>query len=96
MLAVRLVGLAELGRPAHVAELEEALAADFYHVRVLDETHPQFGSLSAEDFPEHLVVGRFVRLLEDRIAEADTESEQRQLEQALQLGIALLQGRSVL
>ena len=96
MLTVKVLGLAELGSGVDEQELVEELAAEFYHIACHDESHPQLESISSDDFPEQLVVGKFVRMMETRIAEAAGEPERRRAEQALQLGVALLKGRRVL
>ena len=96
MLTVRLLGLAALGSSVDELALAEELAPDFYHVRCLNDSHPQMASISSGDFPEQLVVGKFVRIMEEQIAAAVGETERRRAEHALQLGVALLQGRSVL
>lgn len=96
MLTVTIEGLAPLGTAVDPAGLEAMLANHFHHVRVQDQTHPEAEAIALEAYPETLILGRFVRLMGDRIADAEGDSERRRLEQALQLGVALLEGRSVL
>jgi len=96
MLKVRLCGLADLGAVLDTEKLEHELSPRFYHVECSDRSHPQLETISADDFPEELVVGRFVRLMQSRIEEATDDTQRRLAEQALQLGVALLQGRRVL
>jgi hypothetical protein len=95
MLSVTLHGLMELGTALDTKQLEQELAPSFWHFECSDESHPPIDQISSDDFPEELVVGRFVRLMQARLAAAP-EGERRRLEQALQLGVALLQGRRVL
>ena len=59
-----------------------------YHVRVSDEDFVQL--------PERLVVGRFARHMRSRLEEAGSEEERQEIEDALQLGVALLQGKDVI
>jgi DNA repair exonuclease SbcCD nuclease subunit len=78
-------------------DLVEELAADYffvcppvrdYHLRVTDEDFVQL--------PERMVVGRFARHMRSRLEEAGTEEERQEIEDALQLGVALLQGKDVI
>jgi len=59
-----------------------------YHVRVSDQNLVQL--------PERLVVGRFARHMRSRLEEAGSEGERQEIEDALQLGVALLQGKDVI
>jgi exonuclease SbcD len=96
MLKIRLCGLADLGVVLDTEKLEQELANRFYHVECSDQSHPQLTSASPDDFPAELVVGKFVRLMQSRIEDAADDTQRRLAEQALQLGMALLQGRRVL
>jgi DNA repair exonuclease SbcCD nuclease subunit len=96
MLKVTLSGLVGLGEVLDAEKLAQELGSDFYHVECSDQSHPQVASISAEAYPEELVVGKFVRLMQARIEEATDEAASRRAEQALQLGVALLQGKEVL
>ncbi len=78
-------------------DLIEELAGDYffvcppvrdYHVRVSDQDLVQL--------PERLVVGRFARHMRSRLEEAGSEGERQEIEDALQLGVALLQGKDVI
>jgi len=75
----------------------EELAGDYffvcppvrdYHIRVSDQDLVQL--------PERLVVGRFARHMRSRLEEAGSEGERQEIEDALQLGVALLQGKDVI
>jgi len=96
MLKVALSGLVELGAVLNTEEIEQELAPHFYHIECSDHSHPQLATISPDDFPEELVVGKFVRLMQARIEDATDDTQRRQAEQALQVGVALLQGRRVL
>jgi hypothetical protein len=96
MLQITLTGLTDLGTVLDIDALEQELAPAFYHLTCADQSHPQIEAISAEDYPEELVIGRFARLMQERIEQVESESERRRAEQALQLGIALLEGKEVL
>lgn len=59
-----------------------------YHVRLDDEALRQL--------PEQFVVGRYVRIMEARLGAAASEREREELEAALHLGVALLNGKDIL
>jgi len=96
ILQVRLSGLMDLGALLDTERLEQELASHFYHIECADQSHPQLLTISPDDFPEELVIGKFVRLMQARIEAAADDIARRRLEQALQLGVALLQDRRVL
>ena len=96
MLRVTFSGLVELGVVLDTERLAQELASDFYYIECSDQSHPQHASISTEDFPEELVVGKFVRLMQARIEDTADDAECRRTEQALQLGVALLEGKEVL
>jgi hypothetical protein len=47
-----------------------------------------------QNFPEETVTGRFLRIIEKRIATASNEEDKLLYEEVLKVGFALLQGRS--
>jgi DNA repair exonuclease SbcCD nuclease subunit len=96
MLRVTLGGLAELGMVLDSERLEQELAPHFYHVECAGQFHPQLATISLDDYPEELVIGKFVRLMQSRVEGAADDMQRRLAEQALQLGVALLKGREVL
>ena len=96
ILKVTLSGLMDLGAVLDTESMEQGLAPYFYHIECSDQSHPQLATISPDDFPEELVAGKFVRLMQARIEDAADETQRRRAEQALQVGVALLQGRRVL
>jgi DNA repair exonuclease SbcCD nuclease subunit len=96
MLKVTLCGLAQLGAVLDTEKLEQELTPHFYHIECSDQSHPQLEAISLDDYPEELVVGKFVRLMQSQIDNAADDTQRRQAERALQLGIALLEGKEVL
>jgi len=96
MLKVTLGGLAELGVVLDTEKLEQELAPHFYHIECASQFHPQLATISPDDYPEELVIGKFVRLMQSRMEGAADDTHRGRAEQALQLGVALLKGREVL
>jgi hypothetical protein len=93
---VSLVGLESIGDLLDLEEIRAAVADDFYWLRLSNQAHLQIEKIDPEDYPEGQVIGRYVRTLSEKVKMAEEEKERRIAEQALQLGIALLQGKAVL
>ncbi len=99
MLRVALTGLAPLGTLLDPAQLEEELSPAFYYLACELLCHPELdsvGALDGEFDGGSAVLARFVQMMRERIASADDDASRRRAEEALQLGVALLQGRRVL
>lgn len=94
-LAVVLTGLAPLADRVDPERLREDLAGEFFRLEVRDESHLRPDVIDPEQFPENTVLGRFVRLLQEEIARRDGESR-AVAEDALHLGVALLEGKELL
>jgi DNA repair exonuclease SbcCD nuclease subunit len=90
---VMLEGLCSMDYNLNSQEIEDELSDRFFSLRILDNTHPKLEEVQPKDFPGETVIGRFVRILEKKIAEAN-EEDKVIYEDALKLGFALLQGRN--
>jgi DNA repair exonuclease SbcCD nuclease subunit len=92
ILRVQLTGAVDPRLELSFSELEERLAGEVLHIRWDDQTH------SALDFEalaqEKTLRGRFIRILNERIATA-SEEERAALERARQYGLEALSGREV-
>ncbi|MBM3306914.1 MAG: DNA repair exonuclease [Candidatus Eisenbacteria bacterium] len=92
-----LTGLLDLGSGFDEAELVEELSSDYFHVALRQRA---FRVASDEaclrDLPERFVIGRFARILSEQLESAKSEEERQELEDALKLGVALLQGKDVI
>jgi DNA repair exonuclease SbcCD nuclease subunit len=97
VLRLVLTGLTSAESGIDDVDLVEELAMDYffvcppvrdYHVKVSDQDLAQL--------PERLVVGRFARHMKSRLEEAQSDEERQEIEDALQLGVALLQGKDVI
>ena len=96
MLKVTLSGLLGLGTVLDTEALEQELAPHFYHIQCSDQSLPQVAESTIEDYGKDTVIGRFIRLMQRRTEGATDDAERRRAERALQLGVALLQGKKVL
>ena len=95
MLDVTLSGLTSVGQVLDVDQVRDAAAKDFYYLRVSDQSHVELANIDPSEFPEIQVIGQYVRMLSQRISQANNERDRRIAERALQLGIALLRGESM-
>jgi hypothetical protein len=96
MLRVTLTGLKRLGTVLDVSTLESELSSAFYHIDCVDESHPHLETIADDDYPEEMVIGKFVRLMQHHIEQAADADARRRAEQALQVGVALLEGKEVI
>ena len=99
LLEVTVAGLAPEGFTCDVARLQAELAGRFFRLRIRDASVPPLTDLEHHLVSDQLISGRAAALFEERIAAAraagDTEGE-RVAQRALQLALALLQGKEVL
>ncbi len=93
ILEVTLAGLCGMDYDLNAQEIEEQLAGQFFCLRVEDESHPKLEEVSSETIPEETVAGKFVRMMQQRIASAGSEKDRDIYGEALKLGFAVLQGR---
>lgn len=96
LLEVKLTGLRPLGScltPEGLEDLEAGLVPRFYFFRIRDEAHSRLDTEALSRHPEPTVAGRFVRILAERLDEAESDEDKRVIEEALQVGLALLEGR---
>jgi DNA repair exonuclease SbcCD nuclease subunit len=96
MIAVDLTGLASIGSVIAPERLESELSECFYAIRIRDRSHPELESISAADYPPENVIGKFIELMRKQIEDAEDEKSCQRAEQALQLGVALLEGKEVI
>ena len=93
---VILKGLHEIGTIIDPIVLEEKLSDRYYALSIQDQSHVQLQDRSLDDFPNDHVIGKFVDIMGQRINAAIDEAEISKLERALQIGVALLQGKDVI
>ncbi len=92
---VVLAGLAPVDRVVDAQAIERELTDRFFRLRVSSRVQLWLDDEQLGRLPDESVLGRFARLMRERLAEAE-ESQRPVLEEALQVGVALLQGREVL
>ncbi len=94
VLEVTLNGLVPAGEALLADDLRRELAPKFFHVRVKDRSACELTPEDLARFPETTALGRYLRLVQAEMAGAEGARLQ-DLQQALQLGVAMLQGREV-
>ena len=88
-----LKGLRDAELIVNLEELEADLGEKFLHLSVLDESHPKLEEVTEDE--ERLIRSRFIKLMRGQIE--GLEGEEKEIaENALQYGIALLDGKEVL
>ena len=76
-------------------ELEAELGEEFFHLSLMDKSHPKLGEVSEATYEERSIMNRFIKLMRMQIESSEGE-EKDIAENALQYGIALLDGKEVL
>lgn len=95
-LDVTLTGIKPLGcswSAQALDDLEASLTPLFYFLRITDGAQPRLDAETLGRYPEPTVAGRFVRLMVDRLDGAQSDEDRHIVEEALQVGLALLEGR---
>jgi len=97
ILRLALGGLLDLDADFDEAGLLEALEPDYFHVCPPERRYRvKLGREDLERLSERLVIGRFVRLMQEKISGAKSDEERERVEAAMQMGVALLLGKDVL
>ena len=95
MFEVNLTGLLDVDTIIDPEQLVNALSSNFYALRIIDQTHPQLEDISLDDYLSNNVIRKYIELMIGRIDEAPDEESRRRAERALQVGVALLEGKEV-
>lgn len=93
---VELKGLASPRLLIDPMKLEQELAENFFRLKIVNNSHVHIESIDEKDYPEELVIGRFVRHMKQKISESNDGVEKKRLEQALNIGLMELSGKSVI
>jgi len=96
MLTVTLTGMKSVDRFIDTESITSQLGGGFYWLQVNDTAVSAVDHIDPAQFPATQVIGQYVRNLKGEIDRATDERQRRIAEQALQIGVALLQGKEVL
>ncbi len=89
---VTLKGLRDAELIINPEELEKDLGERFFHLRVMDKSHPKLGEVAEDE--ERRIRNRFIKLMKAQIK--GLEGKEKEIaENALQYGIAFLDGKEV-
>lgn len=92
-LKAEVAGLLQAGVRLDIPGVEDELRAGFYYLEISDDTAVGLDEIS--DMPEELVIGRFARIMRERIEDARARHDEKQLEiatEALRIGLHVLRG----
>ncbi len=95
VLDLTIAGLREPDLPWPVAAVVREYADRFFRLHLRDRSSPRLDEDALERFESSTVLGQFVRRMRERLQTCLPE-ERESLEEALQLGVAALQGREVI
>jgi exonuclease SbcD len=90
-----LKGLRDAELMVNPEALEAELGEEFFHLNLMDKSHPKLGEVSGATYGEQSIMNRFIKLMKMQIESSEGE-EKDIAENALQYGIALLDGKEVL
>jgi exonuclease SbcD len=76
-------------------ELERDFSEHFFYLKVEDKSHPKIAELDEDMYHDRLILARFIKLMKERIESCSGE-DRLVAEEALQFGLALLQGKEVI
>jgi DNA repair exonuclease SbcCD nuclease subunit len=85
-----LKGLRDAELIVNPEELETGLGEKFFHLSIMDESHPKSEEVTEDE--ERLIRNRFIKLMKEQIESSEGE-EKDIAENALQYGVALLDGK---
>ncbi len=95
IMDVEISGMVDLEGKRDLDNLVEDLEDRFFRLRIVDNSHIKLGAIDPSRYPENVTIGKFVRLMQERIASSEGP-EKATAENALELGVALLSGKEVL
>lgn len=92
---VTLKGLRDAELIIDTEKLEHELREGFFFLRIIDQSHPKLKEISEATYERQLIKARFIKLMKEKIQNSEGE-EKDVAENALQYGIALLEGKEIL
>lgn len=96
ILSVNLSGFADAEKLLALQKIDEDFQDKFFYISVKNNISLKLREIDSRNYPEELVVGQFVRLMQEKILKAASEEEKSILKDALQIGIAELEGKNIL
>ena len=93
---IHLVGLSVPHILVDEEQLEAAYADNFFSLKIKNESHLRLDVSREKVYPPEFVSGQFFKILEERLATAKNDEEKKIIEEALQLGLAELEGKRII
>jgi DNA repair exonuclease SbcCD nuclease subunit len=96
MMEVFLSGLTEVGTVVVPDQWASILSEHFYSLRIRDQSHPAPSEFLIEESESEGVIPEFIAVMRSKVESASDDTTAERTLRALQLGVALLQGKDVL
>mgnify|MGYP001591433559 CR=1 FL=1 len=96
ILSVSLSGFANAENLLSFQKIEEDFQNKFFYIKVKNNLSLRLEDVDSRNYPEELVLGQFVRVMQEKINKAANDNEKSILEDALQIGIAELEGKNII
>ena len=96
ILSVSLSGFADAENLLSFQKIEEDFQNKFFYIKVKNNLSLRLEDIDSRNYPEELVLGQFVRVMQEKINKATNDEEKSVLEDALQIGIAELEGKNII
>ena len=96
ILSVSLSGFADAENLLSFQKIEEDFQNKFFYIKVKNNLSLRLEDIDSRNYPEELILGQFVRVMQDKISKASSDEEKSILKDALQIGIAELEGKNVI
>jgi len=91
ILRVNFKGDKRLSGTIDLSEIKEVLEDQFLYLELEDQTHSYLEEFCGSEFPQHTVMGQFMRIVEEK-TKATEEKEKKKYQEAKTLGYLLLNG----
>ena len=96
ILSASLTGFADAENLLSFQKIEEDFQNKFFYIKVKNNLSLRLEDIDSRNYPEELILGQFVRVMQDKISKASSDEEKSILKDALQIGIAELEGKNVI
>ena len=96
ILSVSLSGFANAENLLSFQKIEEDFQNKFFYIKIKNNLSLRLEDIDSRNYPEELILGQFVRVMQDKISKASSDEEKSILKDALQIGIAELEGKNVI
>ncbi len=96
ILIVNISGMTDPSVFVDAKKIEEDFSDKFFSIKLSDNSSFKLEDIADRDYPEEMVIGQFIRSMNEKILNTKDEEEEKILKDALQIGVAELEGKEVL